>query len=101
MQTGYVCLLRVKILPAKLAEFKGLIHQLRDDTLREIRGVTFYEFLATDDPHVYVLVQGFADEAVYKEYANVPFHLEMAPAGWACLDGEPSIEFMRPVVKSC
>ena len=99
LQTGYVCLLRVKIQPAKLVEFKGLIHQLQDDTLREIAGVTFYEFLATDDPLVFVLMQGFADEEVYQRYANVPFHLEMAPAGGACLDGDPSIEFMRPVSK--
>ena len=100
MQTGYVCLLRVKILTAKVEEFKGLIHTLREDTLREIEGVTFYDFLATDDPHVFALVQGFTDEAAYQRYANVPFHLEMAPAGWACLDGEPSIEFMTPVVRS-
>ena len=39
----------------------------------------------------------FVDEAAYKRYANAPFHLEMAPPGWACLDGDPHIEFLGPV----
>jgi len=95
--TGYVCLLRVKIHADKVGEFKQLIHKLRLDTVREIAGVTFYEFLSTVDPLVFVMVQGFESEEAYRLYANAPFHLEMAPAGWACLDGDPTIEFLSPV----
>jgi (4S)-4-hydroxy-5-phosphonooxypentane-2,3-dione isomerase len=94
---GYACYLRVRIKPDKRGEFIGLIHRLREDTRREMTGVVFYEFLATADPLEFVLLQGFVDEAAYKRYANAPFHLEMAPHGWACLDGDPHIEFLSPV----
>lgn len=95
---GHACYLRVRIKPEKRAEFIGLIRKLREDVHRELpEDVAFYEFLATSDPLEFVLMQGFADEAAYKRYADAPFHVEMAPHGWACLDGDPYIEFMQPV----
>ena len=50
-------------------------------------------------PLEFVFMLGFADEAAYQQYADAPFHLAMAPLGWACLDGEPTIEFLRPATK--
>lgn len=96
-ETGYACYLRVRVKPGKREEFIGLIHKLSSDVRRELPDTCFYEFLATADPLEFVLLQGFVDEAAYKRYANAPFHLEMAPQGWACLDGDPHIEFMQPV----
>ncbi len=95
--TGYACYLRLRLKPEKRAEFIGLITKLRADTRREFPETCFYEVLATADPLEFVLMQGFPDEATYKRYANAPYHLEMAPHGWACLDGEPHIEFLKPV----
>jgi quinol monooxygenase YgiN len=97
---GYACYLRVRVKSDKRDEFVGLITQLRADVARELGGVRFYEVLATADPLEFVLLQGFDDEPSYQRYANAPFHLAMAPAGWACLDGEPHIEFLRPVAAS-
>lgn len=94
---GYACYLRVRIKPEKREEFIGLIRKLRDDVRREMPQTRFYEFLATADPLEFVLLQGFADEAAYQRYADAPFHTGMAPQGWACLDGDPYIEFMHPV----
>jgi quinol monooxygenase YgiN len=96
-ETGYVGYLRVRVKIEKRDEFIDLIRTLRADVRRELDGVTFYEFLATADPLEFVLLQGFADEGAYQRYANAPFHVAMAPAGWACLDGDPHIEFMGPV----
>jgi quinol monooxygenase YgiN len=97
--TGYACNMRVKVLAEKRDEFVGLVQQLRVDVARELSSVVFYEFLATGNPLEFVFMLGFADEAAYQQYADAPFHLAMAPLGWACLDGEPTIEFLRPAVK--
>ncbi|MFM7066038.1 MAG: putative quinol monooxygenase [Gammaproteobacteria bacterium] len=93
---GYACYMRVRVLPEKREEFVGLVLQLRADVARELRSVLFYEFLATANPLEFVFMLGFVDEAAYQEYADAPFHVAMAPLGWACLDGEPHIEFLRP-----
>jgi len=95
--TGYAYYLRVRVKPEKRSTFIELILKLRQDTFREIDGVSFYELLSTADDNEFVLMQGFADRATYQRYANAPFHLEMAPHGWACLDGEPHIEPLVPV----
>ena len=97
--TGYACNMRVKVLAEKRDEFVGLVQQLRVDVARELSSVVFYEFLATASPLEFVFMLGFADEAAYQQYADAPFHLAMAPLGWACLDGEPTIEFLRPATK--
>ena len=97
--TGYACNMRVKVLAEKRDEFVGLVRQLRVDVARDLSSVVFYEFLATGNPLEFVFMLGFADEAAYQQYADAPFHLAMAPLGWACLDGEPTIEFLRPAVK--
>ena len=97
--TGYACNMRVKVLAEKRDEFVGLVRQLRVDVARELSSVVFYEFLATGNPLEFVFMLGFADEAAYQQYADAPFHLAMAPLGWACLDGKPTIEFLRPAVK--
>lgn len=95
--TGYAYYLRVRVKPEKRSTFIELILQLRDDTFRQIAGVSFYELLATADTNEFVIMQGFADQATYQRYADAPFHLEMAPHGWACLDGQPHIEALLPV----
>lgn len=97
--TGYACYMRVKVLPDRREEFLSLVLQLRADVQRELASVVFYEFLATGNPLEFVFMLGFEDEAAYQQYADAPFHLAMAPLGWACLDGEPHIEFLRPAVK--
>lgn len=97
--TGYACNMRVKVLAEKRDEFVGLVLQLRVDVARELPSVVFYEFLATANPLEFLFMLGFADEAAYQQYADAPFHLAMAPLGWACLDGDPAIEFLRPATK--
>ncbi len=96
--TGYAYYLRVNIKPEKRSTFIELILKLREDTLREIEGVSFFELLATADAHEFVIMQGFRDKDTYKRYANAPFHLAMAPHGLACLAGEPHIEPLIPVI---
>jgi quinol monooxygenase YgiN len=95
--TGYACYMRVRVQADKRAEFIGLVLQLKADVARAMPEVGFYEFLATAEPLEFVFMQGFASQAAFQAYADAPFHMAMSAAGWACLDGEPHIEFLTPV----
>ena len=48
--------------------------------------------------HEFVFFEGFVDEAAREVHASAPYHLAMSDAGWACLEGDPTIEFMKPAV---
>ncbi len=94
---GYAYYLRIKVKPEKRSNFVELILKLRDDALREIDGVVLFELLETKMPCEFVIMQGFTDRDAYRRYANAPFHLEMAPHGLACVEGEPHIEALVPL----
>lgn len=38
----------------------------------------------------------FTDEAAQQRHQQMPYHVAMSSAGWACLDGQPVIEFLKP-----
>ena len=38
----------------------------------------------------------FKDMAAQKRHQDQPYHVAMAPLGWACLEDNPVIEFMHP-----
>ena len=39
---------------------------------------------------------GVGPKAAQQRHQHQPYHVAMSQAGWACLEGEPVIEFMEP-----
>jgi quinol monooxygenase YgiN len=93
---GYAAYLRVRTKPEKRDEFVALITELRRNVLQHEPGTYVYEFLQGADPNEFVFFECYKDKAAQEIHQNQPYHVAMAPAGWACLDGDPIIEFLQP-----
>ena len=94
---GYACYIRVRTRPEKRDEFARLITELRRNVHHHETGTLVFELLQGADPNEFVFFECFADEAAQRAHQNAPYHVSMAAAGWACLDGKPVIEFLKPV----
>jgi quinol monooxygenase YgiN len=57
-----------------------------------------FEVLHGNDDNEFVIYECFTDTAAQKTHQDAPYHVAMAAAGWACLDGTPIIEYLRPAV---
>ena len=88
--------IRVRTKPGKRAEFVRLIRELRESALEHEPDTLVFELFQSADPNEFVIFESYVDEAAQKVHENAPYHVAMSPAGWACLDGEPVIEFMKP-----
>lgn len=95
-QTGYACYMRVRTKPEKRDEFVRLTTKLRADVLANESDTLVYEILQGADANEFVFFECFTDEAAQQRHQNAPYHVAMSAAGWACLDGQPVIEFMKP-----
>ena len=93
---GYACYIRVRTKPARRDEFVRLISELRRNVLAREPGTRVFELLQGSDPNEFVFFECFADEPAQRAHQNAPYHVAMSPAGWACLDGKPVIEFLKP-----
>lgn len=95
----YGVYMRVRVKPERRDEFIELIRQLVRDIKANEPGTLVYELMQNEsDPLEFVFAERFRDREAWKTHQNAPYHLEMAPKGWACLDGEPVIEPMIPIV---
>ena len=97
-RAGYCCYMRVRIKTEKLSEFKTLIKELRDQVLAHEPDTLVFEVLQGPTPEELVFFECFTDQAARQRHENQPYHVAMSEAGWACLDGDPIIEFMEPAV---
>jgi quinol monooxygenase YgiN len=88
--------MRVRTKPEKRAEFVSLITELRRQVLLHEPDTLTYELLQGASAEEFVFFECFTDQAAQQRHQNQPYHLAMSQAGWACLDGEPVIEFMEP-----
>lgn len=95
-RTGYACYMRVRTKPEKRDEFVRLVTQLRADVLANEADTLVYEILQGADANEFVFFECFTDEAAQQRHQNAPYHVAMSASGWACLDGQPVIEFMKP-----
>jgi len=93
---GYACYIRLRTKPGKRDEFVRLITELRANVQRHEPDTLVFELLQGSAPDEFVFFEGFVDEAARQRHADAPYHVAMSAAGWACLDGEPVIEFMKP-----
>jgi len=97
-KVGYAAYMRVRTLPAKRAEFLRLVSELHANVHAHEPDTIFFEVLNGADENEFVFLEGFVDEAAQQRHQNAPYHVAMSAAGWACLDGQPIIEFMKPAV---
>jgi quinol monooxygenase YgiN len=95
---GLAACMRVRTKPEKREEFLRLIGELRANVHRHEPDTLLFEVLQGADANEFVLLECFRDVAAQKQHENASYHVSMAPAGWACLDGQPVIEYMRPAV---
>jgi quinol monooxygenase YgiN len=95
---GYVAYLRVRTKPEKRAEFLRLVAELRANVRKHESTTLFYEILQGSHENEFVFFEGFVDEAAQQAHEKAAYHVAMSTAGWACLDGNPVIEFMKPAV---
>lgn len=95
---GLAAYMRVRTKPEKREEFLRLIGELRADVHLHEPDTLLFEVLQGKDPNEFVIYECFTDAAAQKQHQDAPYHVAMAPAGWACLDGEPVIEYLRPAV---
>lgn len=95
---GYAAYMRVRVIPARREEFLRLVAELRGNVLAHEPGTLFFEVLQGADENEFVFMEGFVDKHAQKAHQDAAYHVAMAAAGWACLDGQPVIEFMKPAV---
>ena len=95
---GYAAYMRVRTKPEKREEFIRLVTELRGNVLRHEPDTLVFEILQGADSNEFVFFEGFTDEAAQKIHQNQPYHVAMAPAGWACIEGQAIIEFMKPAL---
>jgi quinol monooxygenase YgiN len=95
---GYACYIRLRTKPHKRDEFLNLVRELRANVKKHEQGTVFFELLQGAETNEFVFFEGFVDEAAREVHASAPYHLAMSDAGWACLEGDPTIEFMKPAV---
>ena len=95
---GLAAYMRVRTKPEKREEFLRLIGELRANVHRHEPDTLLFEVLQGNDDNEFVIYECFTDTAAQKTHQDAPYHVAMAAAGWACLDGTPIIEYLRPAV---
>jgi quinol monooxygenase YgiN len=97
-KVGLAAYMRVRTKPEKRDEFLRLIGELRANVHRHEPETLLFEVLQGADPNEFVIYECFTGTPAQKQHQDAPYHVEMAPKGWACLDGTPVIEYLRPAV---
>jgi quinol monooxygenase YgiN len=92
----YACYMRVRTKPEKRDEVARLVLELQANVRNNEPDTLVYEILQGDDPNEFVFFECFTDPAAQQRHQDMPYHVAMSAAGWACLDGQPVIEFLRP-----
>jgi quinol monooxygenase YgiN len=90
--------MRVRVKPEKRAEFLRLMTELRRNVREHEPDTLVFEILAGADENEFVFFECFSDEAAQQRHQDMPYHVAISPAGYACLAEDPLIEFMRPAV---
>jgi quinol monooxygenase YgiN len=90
--------MRVRTKPERRDEFVSLVTELRRQVLQNEPDTLTFELLQSSQPNEFVFFECFTDKAAQERHQYQPYHVAMSEAGWACLDGDPVIEFMEPAV---
>jgi quinol monooxygenase YgiN len=95
---GYAAYMRVRTKPGKRGEFVRLITELRTNVLQNEPDTYVFEIMQGADENEFVFFECFKDRVAQKFHQDQPYHVAMAPLGWACLEDEPIIEFLKPAL---
>lgn len=95
---GYAAYMRVRTKPAKREEFIQLVTELRKNVLRNEPDTYVFEIMQGADENEFVFFECFKDKAAQKFHQDQPYHVAMAPLGWACLEDGAIIEFLQPAL---
>jgi quinol monooxygenase YgiN len=85
-------LIRLKVQPAKVAEFEALVSTLVANIRTNEPEPKIYEVRRAAEALTYVYFISFTSKEAYQAYADAPYHRDAAPAIMACLDGDPVYE---------
>ena len=81
--------IRLKIKPAKEAEFEALVAQLMRDVAANEPGSIYHVRRVRNAPLTYFYYLCFPDQAGYDRYLAADYHTQMSPKAVAMLDGDP------------
>ena len=95
---GYAAYMRVRTKPGKREEFVRLVTELRTNVLQHEPDTHVFEIMQGADENEFVFFECFKDRAAQKFHQDQPYHVAMAPLGWACLEDGPIIEFLKPAL---
>jgi quinol monooxygenase YgiN len=97
IMAGHGVYMRVRVKPEKRAEFIGIITGLVRNIKANEPDTLVYEFLEAADPNEFVFFERFTNQAAYDKHQQMPYHVAISAAGWACLAGDPIIEPLTPL----
>lgn len=97
-RAGYACYLRVRVKPDKRTEFLELMRGLVANVRAHEADTLVYEILQGADENEFVFFECFTDEAAQQRHQQMPYHVAVSPAGYACLAEDPHIELMKPAL---
>ncbi len=89
---GHGVYMRVRVKPEKRSEFIGIITELVRNIKANEPDTLVYEFMQAADPLEFVFFERFTDQAAYEKHAQMPYHVAISAAGYACLASDPVIE---------
>lgn len=91
-------IMRVRIKPDRVDEFTALITRLAKDVYDNEPDCLAFEVRRSEtDPNLFVFFECFRNEAAHAAHPDMPYHTAMSEAGYACVEGEPEIEFLTPL----
>jgi quinol monooxygenase YgiN len=91
-------MMQVRTKPGKADAFIALIAQLQADVLANEPGVRLYSVMRAEaDPDLFIFTQLFATAEAHAVHPDMPYHAAMSAAGWACVEGQPTILRLAPI----
>lgn len=88
----------VRTKPGTSEEFQRLATQLQSDVRANEPGALLYQVMRdAEDPNYFIYVEIFADEQAYTAHPDMPYHVSMSEAAWACVEGQPDIRRFVPL----
>jgi len=88
---------RFKIADGKDDDFKAAVGGLAAQVLEKEEGCELYQLTSSKEPGNYVLVERYVDKAALQAHGQTDHFKNAGGSLAACLDGAPSLEFLRDV----
>ncbi len=90
-------IVRLRAVPEWEAELIAIFERVRTAVRQSEPGCTAYEMRRTGEPHGFVIFESYVDAAALEVHLAAPYVREAAGPLFACLDGPPETERLRPL----